>query len=457
MSSSRTAIVGAFVIGGVLLFGVGLFLIGDRRLLFTDQIAINTTFGKVTGLQVGTTERVAGLGAGEVVQIDIPSVPSQKFGVRMRLRRDLSHLVRTDSVCAIQTDGIVGSAFIQISPGTDDARPIAPGEAIRGVDPIEFADLIQEGRETFRTVSREFVELTNGVSATVDALTETTQTVNALLVDANQELKTMAATSNSAIEEVRGTLADARGIVSDARKGRGTLGRLLTDDALYQRLTGTATEAERTMSNLQATTEGVRRTVDSMTAPDSAAQQILGTLRETVGDTREIMADISEATEALKHNFLFRGFFRDRGFFDLNAVSRDAYLAGALEGKDRTALKVWVDAAGLFVRAPDGSEQLTADGRHRLDSAMAGLARYPRDSALVIEGYAEATEGGAAYLVSTERAVIVRDYLLARFRWNATLTGIMPMGSLAAGSPRGDDRWAGVALSLFVRKTALAQ
>jgi len=60
----RGAIVGAFVLGGLLLFGGGLFLIGDRRLLFVEQFEINSTFGKVTGLEVGTSVTVAGLAAG---------------------------------------------------------------------------------------------------------------------------------------------------------------------------------------------------------------------------------------------------------------------------------------------------------------------------------------------------------------------------------------------------------
>jgi hypothetical protein len=373
----------------------------------------------------------------------------------MRLRRDVSHLVRTDSVCGIQTDGIVGAAFIQVSPGTDAAPAVAAGDTIAGNDPIELADLIQEGRETFRIVSREFVELTNDASATIGVLKETTQTMDTLLADANQEMKAIAAVSTRAIDEVRGTLADARVIVGEVRNGRGTIGRLLTDDALYQRITNTAAEAERTMTNLQATTERVRVTVDSMTARDGGAQQILVNLRDTAIDTREIVADLAESTEALKRNFFLRGFFRDRGFFDIDALSRDAYVSGALEGNDRTALRVWVDAAGLFARAPDGSEQLTADGRRRLDSAMSDLARYPRDSALVIEGYAEVTDGGAAYVVSSERAAIVRDYLLTRFRRQASLTGVMPMGAVAVGSPRGNERWAGVALTMFVEKSAL--
>jgi hypothetical protein len=85
------------------------------------------------------------------------------------------------------------------------------------------------------------------------------------------------------------------------------------------------------------------------------------------------------------------------------------------------------------------------------------FVRYPRDSPLVVEGYAESTEGTGAYLTSADRASEVREFLLSRFRRQATLTDIMPMSDAAASSPRGDDRWSGVALALFVRNDALSR
>ena len=45
MNRMRGAIVGAFVLGGLVLFGAGLFLIGDRRLLFAEQFELSSTFG----------------------------------------------------------------------------------------------------------------------------------------------------------------------------------------------------------------------------------------------------------------------------------------------------------------------------------------------------------------------------------------------------------------------------
>jgi phospholipid/cholesterol/gamma-HCH transport system substrate-binding protein len=453
----RGAIVGAFVLGGLLLFGGGLFLIGDRRLLFVEQFEINSTFGKVTGLEVGTSVTVAGLAAGEVLEITLPSRPSDRFRVRMRLREDVRHLVRADSAAAVQTDGLVGNAFIQISVGTDASPRVASGDTIRGVDPVGFADLIQEGRDTFRIVAQEIIDLQRTVGGALVALTGTVETTNGVIDAVGRDAAALTATSARLVTNVQGVVADARGIVTDVRSGQGSIGRLLTDDTLYERLTGIGREAEQTVRNLRETTDRARVAVDGFTAPNGTSQQITQTLRNTLSEVQEVTSDLAEGTEALKRNFLFRGFFRQRGFFDLDTISSQAYQSGILEGTDRTALRIWVDAAVLFTRNPDGTEQLTDEGRRRLDSVMADLVRYPRDSPLIVEGYADAGEGGAPYLVSVDRAQLVRAYLLGRFRRQATLTDIMGLSESAPGSPRGDGRWSGIALALFVRNDALGE
>jgi phospholipid/cholesterol/gamma-HCH transport system substrate-binding protein len=456
MDNTRKALVGAFVVGGLGLFAIALFLVGDRRLLFQPQFALNTAFGKVTGLQVGSKVRLAGLDAGEVLAIVVPSRPSEKFVVRMRVRQDLRPLIRTDSVAAVQTDGIVGSAFIQIGRGTDEAPMIEPDGMIAGNDPIEFADLIQEGRATFQAVSREIADVGDDVSQTVATLTETAATANMVLADASGDLKRLTASTVRVSEGIEGIVADTRVMVGDVRAGRGTIGKLITDDSQYKRWVSITGEAEQAVVNLRDATNRARSLVEQVGARDGAAQQMVQALHDTLMSTREVMSDISEGTEALKRNFLFRGFFRDRGFYDLDTLSREAYLTGALESNDRTALRIWIGADGLFERRPDGTERLTDAGRQRLDSAMADLVRYPASSPLIVEGYADAAEGDAAYLVSADRAQIVREYLIARFRRRITLTGIMPLSTQAPGSPRGNEQWSGVALALFVDRDAIA-
>ena len=167
------------------------------------------------------------------------------------------------------------------------------------------------------------------------------------------------------------------------------------------------------------------------------------------------MSDLAENTEALKRNWLFSGFFNRRGFFNLDAMTLAEYRE--LSSRDTyTPLQIWLQVDQLFTLNPDGSEELSESGRQRLNSAMAEFLRYPRDSPLVVEGYATQGARDEQYLRAKERATRVRDYLVDVFGRVSTLTATMPVGAEAIESPSGDGRWDGVALTIFVRPDVLA-
>src|SRR5262249_31148092 len=102
MMSSRNFAVGAFVIGGVLVFAIGLFMIGDRRKMFSHNFEIHAEFAQLGGLQNGAKVRVGGMDAGEVLDIEVPATPASKFRVKMRVLQKLHPVVRVDSVATIQ-------------------------------------------------------------------------------------------------------------------------------------------------------------------------------------------------------------------------------------------------------------------------------------------------------------------------------------------------------------------
>ena len=456
MQRNKALLAGAFVILGVLVFVGGLFLIGDRRLLFTQSFEIGTEFGKVTGLVVGTPVRLAGLNAGEVLEIQVPPRPSQKFRVRMRIREDLQPLVRTDSVAAIQTDGLVGNAFLQIGMGTDEAPVVQAGDTLPGEDPIEIADLIREGRDTFRVVSEELVEFTNEATDLMAGIGDAVDVATVTFDDMRGDIKNVAEAGARAAANVQDTTNDIRAIVAGVRAGEGTVGALFNDKAVYERISGVTREAEQTARTVRETAEITRDAIAEFTGPGGMGPQLTQRIRNTLSGIEEVTFNLAEGTEALKRNFLFRGYFRDRGFFDLDAISREAYQEGLLE-RERTAVRIWLRADMIFARGPDGEEVLTDEGRRRIDVAMTQLVQYPRNSPLVIEGYAGPGDEDNAYVVSLDRAHAVRDYVLNRFRRQTTLTGVMPLSRDADGSPGGDDEWAGVALAMYVPNVRFQQ
>jgi phospholipid/cholesterol/gamma-HCH transport system substrate-binding protein len=450
VARGRLALVGAFVIGGILLFAIGIFMIGNRRLLFEQRFELNTTFSRVTGLQVGATVRVAGMNAGEVLEINVPRGPAEEFRVRMRVREDLRPIIRTDSVATIQTDGLVGARFVQVEAGSEAAPMVEDESTIAGRDPLEMADIMQQASDTVGIINETIVALRDDVETAIETLTETAVNANQLIVDVSADVKSMS-------QDGARIVADARQIVDGIHAGRGTVGKLFTEDELYERARAIAEETELTVRNVREFTGEARTVVAEFRAEGEQREGAMAGLQRTLDDARQTTSNLAEATEALKHNFLFRGFFQRRGFYDIGNLTVASYRGGQLEGRDRTALRVWVPAAELFEPDDDGLPQLTASGRARLDRAMAEILQYPVDSPMVVEGYVADTDLSpeAAFLDSRARAQRVREYLVNRFHRSPNVTGFLPLGFEAEGSPTGTQRWDGVAIAVFVENKAL--
>lgn len=140
----RLAGVGAFVAGGVALFTIALFMIGDRQMVFARKFVVYTEFAKITGLQAGSIVRVSGAKAGSVKDIEPPREPSGKFRVRIEVSEELHQLVRTDSPAAIETEGLVGGSFLAVATGSPQAPEAPPGSTIPSTEPFQLAELFQQ-------------------------------------------------------------------------------------------------------------------------------------------------------------------------------------------------------------------------------------------------------------------------------------------------------------------------
>jgi phospholipid/cholesterol/gamma-HCH transport system substrate-binding protein len=447
MPKNRLAAVGAFVIGGLLLFAAGVFLIGDRRMLFTDTFTIHAEFAQIASLEPGAKVRVSGMDAGEVEEIDVPAGPTGRFRVRMRVRQDLHPLIRTDSVASIQNDGLVGNKFVQIQTGTEAAPQVADAGRIQSREPFDIADLMAMMSDTLVTVNAMLVDVKGRVDEALVAISSTAGDAQVLMNDLGDELRTIMASS-------RKVSADLSVLVANVRGGRGTVGKLMTDEALYSSVKSMAADAEKVMATVREASQDARTAIADLRGSAGPVKGLSTDIQQTLHSARDAMSDLADATEALKRNFLFRGFFNRRGYFDLDDVSVAQYKQGALSTGDRRALRIWLSAGVLFERDSAGVERLSPGGMARLDSAMSQFLQYPENSPFVVEGYAEGATGDERYLISRTRAQLVRDYLVGRFKRDTNYMATMPMGKESQDSPSGDT-WNGVALVIFVPAAAL--
>ena len=447
MVSSKVVGAGAFVIIGVVLFTAALFMIGERRMLFEDRFEVYAEFARLGQLESGSIVRVAGMNAGEVTEIQVPSSPAGKFRVKMKVRNDLHPLVRTDSVASAQTEGLVGGIYVNIATGTPEAPEIPEGGTIQSREPFALSDLLQQASDTIAQVNMTVDKLSGDVEMTVKQISMTAQDAHELIEDVSPQIKAIAENGNR-------ISADTQRIVASVRAGEGTIGKLINDDSLYVRAREIAGDAKTVMANVKDVSDEARRAISEFRSKDGPAQGLFADMRVTLNQAREATADLADNMEAMKHNFLLRGFFNRRGYFDLNAISPAEYRNGVLENGKRKAMRIWLSVPVLFETGPDGEEALTDEGRNRVDSAMTTYLRHVPSNPIVIEGYATAGTLGDRYRVSRQRAAIVREYVLGRYGLTPQNIGYIALGSDAQGSPSGK-AWDGVALTMFLDTAAL--
>jgi len=448
VTSSRVVGAGAFVVIGSLMFTVALFMIGERRMLFEDRFELYTEFAKLGQLEVGAVVRVSGMDAGEVADIEIPPSPSQKFRVKMDIREDLHGIVRADSVASAQMEGLVGAIFVNIAPGTEAAPTVPTGGTIPSLEPYAFADLLAQASQTIALVSETVESMRGDIEKAVKQVSLTAEDAHGLLEDIRPDLTAMARTGTR-------LAADTQQIVASIREGKGTIGKLINDDALYQQARKIAEETTAVMANVRDVSAEARRAISDFRSQDGPAQGLLGDVRVTVGEAREAIGDLADNMEALKRNFLVRGFFNKRGYFDLDAISPAEYRSGVLENGRRKAMRTWLSSRVLFEMLPDGTEILSPDGKARLDSAMASYLEYVPSNPIVVEGYSTGGILTEQFQQARHRAGTVREYLLGKYALAPQATGSLALGADAQGSPD-DGRWDGVAIALFLDRTELS-
>jgi hypothetical protein len=303
--------------------------------------------------------------------------------------------------------------------------------------------------DTIKRVNDTFDEMKAEVQGTVLAVGDTVDNANTLLVDVSADLKQMAA-SGAALS------SDAAQIAQSIREGKGSIGKLVNDDELHKRAIGIAEQAEKIVANASQVIENAKNTLEGLDSKDGPVRGMTVSVKQTMDDARGAMESLAENMDALKHNFLLRGFFNKRGYFDLAQLSPAAYRQGALtKGSDRRVVRVWRASDTLFEPEPDRPEidRLSGAGKALVDAAIAPYLEHVALGIIMVEGYAQAGTKDEQYLRSRVRASVVRDYLIGKFHLDPQATGAIPLSADSTGSP-GTLPWDGVALAVILPKIA---
>jgi phospholipid/cholesterol/gamma-HCH transport system substrate-binding protein len=253
--------------------------------------------------------------------------------------------------------------------------------------------------------------------------------------------------------QLRQTVTNAQQASADLGRASSQANALISDiqsRQLPQKVDDALGSVKSAAANIDISTGQLRQTVSEATTPDSQGVTAGVNLRESLANANTATANMAEETEALKHNFFFRGFFHNRGYFNLTNMSADKYRKDRLFTNPANA-RAWLSAEQIFVKDPSGVEQLTAGGKSLLDTAISSHGDQIAASPVVVEGYSSGANAGEQLARSRARAILVRNYLQNHFQLDASHLGAV---ALRDSPPAGSDRpaWDGICVVIVERK-----
>ncbi len=303
---------GIFVIIGTLFLVIAAYLIGNQQNLFGNTISIYTTFKNVSGLQKGNNVRYSGIIIGTVTGIEMEN--DTTIRVRMIVEENMREHIKTNAVAAIATDGLVGSMIINIIPGDGVAPLVKSGDEIQSLSRIATADMLS----TLSVTNENAALLTEDLLKITASLKNSKGTLGRLLNDTllAKDLQATLTNLKNASSGANTTIQELNNIIKGIDIEHSALGILLKDSLSGKQIRTFIGNLEASSIKIHSISQNLDSLSASITKGDGALNYLttdtvlVNQMQGTMQNVEQGVERFNDNMEALKHNFLFRRYFR---------------------------------------------------------------------------------------------------------------------------------------------------
>jgi phospholipid/cholesterol/gamma-HCH transport system substrate-binding protein len=324
---TNTAKLGLFVTIALVLFTVAVYYIGNTQNIFGDTFIISTTFENVNGLQTGNNVRYSGINVGIVDRLVI--VNDSTIRVDMKLQEEVNEFLKKNAIASIGTDGLVGNMIVNIIPGIGNSSPVENGDKIESFTRVEAGEMLNTLGNTTENIALltlnllEISENINNGKGSIATLLNDPEMANDFQL-AIRNLRYSAQHINTLSGQIQKSM-------DSINQGNGILGYLLNDTTfelqINQLTAGLDTlirsrtvpimdNLEQSSEDIAITSAGLKKIIQEIDLNQGLAGSILRDttiaidLKETMHNLNEGTDRFNENMEALKHNFLFKKYFK---------------------------------------------------------------------------------------------------------------------------------------------------
>jgi len=312
-TNSQNLRLGIFVVVGILIFILAVYYIGNKQNLFGNTTEITSVFKNVNGLQPGNNVRFSGVNVGTVKGITI--VNDTAIVVDMTIQNKVMALIKRNSLATISSDGLVGSMIVNIVPGDYIGEaPVQAGDTLHSISKIATADMLN----TLNTTNENAALLTADLLRITTAINKGEGLMGALIKDEKMatEIKQSISNIQGASRSALQTVNKLNKIISDIDLDNSVAGVVLKDTTsaknvsyFIESLKGSAEDIQEITTNLNAFSNELKNNegVLNFVMKDTT---FVKNLDQSMKNIEKASKKLDENMEALKHNFLFRGYFR---------------------------------------------------------------------------------------------------------------------------------------------------
>jgi phospholipid/cholesterol/gamma-HCH transport system substrate-binding protein len=305
---------GVFVLSGLSILMLSFFLIGRNSNLFDSDFSLRVRFSALEGLSEGSNVLFSGIQAGTVKNIEM--LGDTTIEVTMRINSKVKPYIRSNAVASIGTEGLMGNKVINISPLTGNAQLVNDGALLTARKMASMEEIIQ----TLSTTNNNVAAISSVLKGTVLRI-DSSELLK--LIDDHQIAGNIRSTARSLQDASAGIFRMSttfNEIITDLHAGKGTAGLLLRDTASARRIKSAIENiswASRDVSLTAAELNGIVKTIKTDVEDGKGSLHVMlrdtafaADLKGSLKNIRRGANSFDENMEAIKHSFLFRGYFR---------------------------------------------------------------------------------------------------------------------------------------------------
>lgn len=229
---SRQIRVGIVLVLGLAILAYAIFQVGRLFDVFASRYELVTLVESSGGLIEGAPVTLAGQRIGQVAEIRFIPVERRAVGanlfIRLSINQNVQEQIRADSEASLRTQGVLGDRFVDISPGSPGLPVLEAGDTLPSHPPLDYEEVLQTAARTLTEVQG----VVDDLHVMTGRMASGEGTIGALLADDRLYERMTVAT---------GQLA---GLLNAVNASDGTLGRMIRDPELYNRMNAALTRLD---------------------------------------------------------------------------------------------------------------------------------------------------------------------------------------------------------------------